>query len=375
MSRLNVGLINSVTRAYPIVWDSYSLKKDIIFRVRKVSYLSSLWVNNTARKERSEYILELNFQISRSGREGLESANQHLPQMRDDNERRLMRLLIQENVTSLNILNSRSPAVHLGATATPLLARPDPETSPTADRPVEVFLEAVVHEAVDDRIRAAVAVAAELEEGHGQPLAGVVRRVLVEQRVDVPGEEREPGQREQEHDQGEHAHYPLLFLEPAARVTCRVGRLSYWLPPPEPVDDAAVGGEQDGDREQVEQEIEVERVDDIPVRSGEVFHASGGHAELAIFVDDQELVDLLDEKLWQYHQESGDPEDQDQYPGTLYRVYVAGSQWMADGVIPGRSKTRLDYNNDYDYGNDAHEIGDDDEAVGSDNYIDYDDDG
>ena len=71
--------------------------------------------------------------------------------------------------------------------------------------------EAVVQQAIDDRVDAAVAVRDQLETGHPDAEPEALMCLPVEQHIHLPGVERKPADREQDDDEDQHPDHSLLL--------------------------------------------------------------------------------------------------------------------------------------------------------------------
>lgn len=81
------------------------------------------------------------------------------------------------------------------------------------ERGEQGLAEACVHEAVNDGVDAGRRVAQQLDESDGRPGEGVYGGDVVESPPGVGTVQRHPAEKEQDHDDHQHADHPLLGLQ------------------------------------------------------------------------------------------------------------------------------------------------------------------
>lgn len=184
------------------------------------------------------------------------------------------------------------------ATATAPLALWFPGHPSTPERLEEVLLEAVVHETVDERIDAAVAVAEKLKERHGNAKRVMLKALtrIVEQQIYLDREEREPTDGEHDDDDYQHPNDALLLTQASVGLSLGVGALSDRAPAPELRGDRSVGSEHRDDWEDVEDDVEDRSVGDGQSVVAEVLDADVDDVH-GLAIDDDPWLQTLDEQL------------------------------------------------------------------------------
>lgn len=200
-------------------------------------------------------------------------------------------------------------SIRTAAAAAPLALRFPGHTS-APERLEEVLLEAVVHETVDDGIDAAVAVAEQLKEGHGNAERVMLKALarFIEQQIDLDGEEGEPTDGEHYNDDDQHPHDALLLSQSSVRLSLGVGaRLSDRTSAPQLRGDRSVGGEHRDDWEDVEDDVEDGRVGDGQAVVAEVLGADGDQVH-RLGSEDDPWLQTLDKQLRNYEKDGHGPD-------------------------------------------------------------------
>lgn len=175
-----------------------------------------------------------------------------------------------------------------------------------ADQLEEMLSEATVHEAVDKRVGAGVAVAKELKKGKGDPECACR---VVKQQVDLGSEERKPVDNEESHNDDEHAH-DTFFLALASVGVVPVRSLADWLTSPERARDAAIRHHHRHYRAEVQHDVDNQRVQHVLPSGLVVLHTDGGDVKVLHVVEvGEDLFSSHDEDLWNHQDEGRHPED------------------------------------------------------------------